>query len=189
MGVLLCERVHSVPESAPVTDWPLRLLLLAGLISILLFVFYLMWRRWKILTSQSEIRYEKVSEVAPESFVSAASISGLFLGTSPAGNWMLRVMTQDLGMRSRAICQWSPEGVLFLRQGASDVYVGMDLIQVINFGRGVAGTVRAKDSVLMIQWLLGDAIVQSGFRADTSEGHEDLMELQQHVERKLGRSS
>lgn len=181
--------VNSVPESAPVTDWPLRLLLVAGLIALLCIVFILMRRRWKLMTSKGEIEYQRIVQTAPHSFETGTSIPGLFLGTSPASNWMLRIMSQGLGVRSRATCQWTSEGVFFIRQGASDVYIDMSLILDVSFGRGVAGTVKAKESVLVIRWLLGEAILDSGFRADTSVGHHNLMELKNHVERKLGQRS
>ncbi len=178
--------VNSVPESAPVTDWPVRLLLVAGLIALLALIFYLMRRRWKLLTTRSEFSYLPVVENAPDSFVPTGVVAGLFLGTSPASNWMLRVMSQDLGVRSRATCQWSPDGLFFSRPGATDVYIDMGLVLNVGFGRGVAGTVRAKGSVLVIRWQLGEAILDSGFRADTSEGHQELMELEKYVEEKLG---
>ncbi len=178
--------VNSVPESAPVTDWPLRLLLVAGLIAILVLIFLLMRRRWKLLTAGGEGRHQAVVESAPESFVPTEVVPGLYLGTSPASNWMLRVMSQGLGVRSRATCQWAPEGLFFTRQGATDVYIDMSLVRDAGFGRGVAGTVRAKGSVLVIRWQLGEAILDTGFRADTSEGHHKLMELEKHVEKILG---
>lgn len=178
--------VNSVPESAPVTDWPLRILLVAGLIAFLCIVFMLMRRRWKSMTAKDEIEYQRVVQTAPHSFEPGTSIPGLFLGTSPASNWMLRVMSQDLGVRSRATCQWSPDGLFFSRPGATDVYIDMGLVLNVGFGRGVAGTVRAKGSVLVIRWQLGGAILDSGFRADTSEGHQELMELEKYVQEKLG---
>lgn len=178
-----------MPESAPVTDWPLRILLVLGMLAILLMVFYFMRRRWKNMTIASEVELPPIVQFPPESFAPLVTVPGLFLGTSPANNWMLRVMAEGLGVRSRATCQWSTEGVFFQREGASDVFIDMNAILGSGFGRGVAGTVRAKDSVLMIRWLLGEAILESGFRADTSEGHQFLMEFNHHVEQKLGHSS
>jgi hypothetical protein len=164
----------------------MRLLLVAGLIALLALIFYLMHRRWKLLTTQSEFSYPPVVENAPNSFVPTGVVAGLFLGTSPASNWMLRVMSQDLGVRSRATCQWSPDGLFFTRAGATDVYIDMGLVLNVGFGRGVAGTVRAKGSVLVIRWQLGEAILDSGFRADTSEGHQELVELENYLKEKLG---
>jgi hypothetical protein len=42
--------------------------------------------------------------------------------------------------------------------------------------RGVAGTVKAKDSVVVITWRLGDAVVDTGFRADESAGHRAVLD-------------
>lgn len=178
-----------MPESAPVTDWPLRILLVLAMLAILLMVFYFMRRRWKMMTIASEAEFEPIVQIPPDSFIPEATVSGLFLGTSPGSNWMLRVMSEGLGVKSRANCQWSSHGVFFQREGAPDLYIDMNCIVGTSFGRGVAGTVRAKDSVLVIRWLLGEAILDSGFRADTSEGHRSLMQFNNHVEQKLGHSS
>lgn len=159
------------------------------MIAILLVVFYLMRHRWKNMRRVSETELQPIVQFSPESFDPRANVSGLFLGTSPANNWMLRILSEDLGVRSRATCQWSSDGVFFQRNGAPDLYIDMSCILGSGFGRGVAGTVRAKGSVLVIRWLLGEAILDLGFRADTSEGHEFLMEFNDYVEQRLEQGS
>ena len=177
-----------MPESAPVTDWPMRLLLIGILLAMLAFVLYLLRRRWNRLTKESEARYSPITELAPEGFLPDESVSGLFLGTSPMGNWLQRVMSQGLGVRSRAVVQWAPEGIFISRSGETDIFIGRDHIVEAAFGRGVAGTVRSKDSVLVIRWKLGEAILDSGFRADTTEGHHKLEELSEQIAERSSRN-
>jgi hypothetical protein len=175
MGVFVFSSVlSSQPESAPVTDWPTRLLLMGIMIAILAIIFYLMRARWRRLTSESERGLPRINEVPTDSVLNTEPIPGVFLGTSPSGDWMRRVMAQGLGVRSRASLQWDNSGIFIERTGEADLFVGTPDIVGCEFGRGVAGTVRAKGSVLVITWKLGEAILDSGFRADNAIGHHIL---------------
>ncbi len=164
----------SEPQSAPVTDWPTRLLLIGIMLAILALIFFLIRARWRKLTRESENTLPKIKEVPPDSFTSCEPIAGMFLGTSPPGDWMRRVMAQGLGVRSRAQLQWNDTGIFIERAGEPNIYMGAADILGCEFGRGVAGTVRAKGSVLVITWKLGTEILVSGFRADTATGHHML---------------
>lgn len=162
------------PQSAPVTDWPVRLMLIGIMIAILAVIFYVMRARWRRLTRESEQTLPPINEVPTESVLIAEPIPGVFLGTSPSGDWMRRVMAQGLGVRSRASVQWDDSGIFVERTGEPNLFIGTPDIVCCEFGRGVAGTVRAKGSVLVVTWKLGEAILDSGFRADTAIGHQVL---------------
>lgn len=164
-------------ESAAVTNWPLRLLLVGIMLAVLVGVFYLMKRRWNRLKRDSEATLLPLTTNAPSGFVADISVEGLFIGTSPQGDWVRRVMAQGLGVRSRAQLQWGSMGIYIERVGETSFFIPRAHILDAQFGRGVAGTVRAKDSVLVFRWMLGDAVLDSGFRADTSEGHQQLTEI------------
>lgn len=182
MVVTLSETVRFLPESAPVTDWPLRLLLLTIMLVMIGLVLFQLRRRWVRLEQESEGIYPAPPTTAPAEFIPDVEVVGLFLGSSPVGQWMKKIMAHGLGVRSRATLLWAPRGVAFQRQGELNFFIGAEDILAAGFGRGVAGTVRAKDSVLVIRWKLGEAILDSGFRADTSEGHQALMQIQQMIE-------
>jgi hypothetical protein len=55
------------------------------------------------------------------------------------------------------------------------VFIPADAIAAVRLDSGVAGTVKAKDSVIVITWRLGDATVDTGFRADDSAGHANVL--------------
>jgi hypothetical protein len=40
----------------------------------------------------------------------------------------------------------------------------------------VAGTVRGRDSVIVLTWRLGEAVLDTGFRADRGEDHAALLD-------------
>lgn len=167
----------SAAESAAVTNWPLRLLLVGIMFAALAGVFYLMKRRWHRLKRDSEATMEPLITHIPGNFVAEIIIDGLFIGTSPQGDWIRRVMAQGLGVRSRAQLQWGSVGIYIERIGETSFFIPRAHILDAQFGRGVAGTVRAKDSVLVLRWMLGDVVLDSGFRADTSGGHLQLTEI------------
>jgi hypothetical protein len=72
---------------------------------------------------------------------------------------------------------WDPHGILFERSGASDVYITRTSLVEVTLGSGVAGTVRAKDSVVIFVWDLGTHRLATGVRADTAQGHQQLIGL------------
>lgn len=172
----------SAAESAAVTNWPLRLLLVGVMFALLALVFLQIKRRWDRLKAESEEIHIPLAEEVPENFAAHVLVDGLFIGTSPSGDWMRRVMSQGLGVRSRAQLQFDGTskggaGIYFDRVGESSFYVPIGQILDAQFGRGVAGTVRAKDSVFVVRWRLGEAILDTGFRADTSMGHQELIDI------------
>ena len=42
--------------------------------------------------------------------------------------------------------------------------------------RGVAGTVRSKDGMVVVTWRLGDRVVDTGFRADAAADHATVLD-------------
>ena len=42
--------------------------------------------------------------------------------------------------------------------------------------RGVAGTVRSKDGMVVVTWRLGDRVVDTGFRADATTDHATVLD-------------
>ena len=49
--------------------------------------------------------------------------------------------------------------------GAPDVFVTTESILSARVDSGVAGSVRSKESVIVVTWMLGDSTLDSGFRA------------------------
>ena len=166
-------------EQAQVTNWPVRIALVLIMIAIISVVLWAMRRGWRA-------RQRRQADIpAPHGVPDPSDtprstdnrgISGVYLGTATAGNWLDRIAVHGLGVRSRAEVDFSPAGITIERQGASSFFIPTaDVIQV-RTDRGVAGTVRAKDSVVVITWRLGEHEVDSGFRADDSTDHRTLLD-------------
>jgi hypothetical protein len=163
-----------------VTQWPLRLFLVTVMVLIILGVLLLMLRSWRKMRRGDRLGLSDLPAPmtdAPQGFVPSNEIEGLFLGTSVHGQWLSKVLIHDLGSRSRARVSWDPHGILIERSGASDVYIPRSSLVEVALGSGVAGSVRAKDSVVIFVWDLGDHRIATGVRADTVQGHQQLIGL------------
>ncbi len=64
-----------------------------------------------------------------------------------------------------------------MRSGASDLYIPRSCLVEVTLGSGVAGSVRAKERVVVFVWNLGEHRLATGVRADTAGGHKKLIEL------------
>jgi hypothetical protein len=162
-------------EAAQVTDWPTRLLLVAMMIALIAIVLWAIGRKWKRI--RTEAKPDMLITAAPLALTEVEPIKALFLGTSPAEQWMRKVNFHGLGVRSRCTISWLPQGVWFERVGEPNFFIDKSQLVDCAVGSGIAGTVRAKDSVIIFRWQLADLILDTGVRADTIEGHARLVAL------------
>lgn len=162
-------------EQAQVTNWPARLVLVAAMVLVIAAVLWGMRRGWLARQArQSDIPEPLALADAPD--LGDAAFGGLYLGTASAGDWLDRVAVHGLGVRSRADVRFSSAGIGFQRQGAASFFIpAADVVQV-RTDSGVAGTVRAKDSVIVVTWRLGSHLVDTGFRADDGSDHRTLLD-------------
>lgn len=161
-------------EQAAVTDWPLRIALVALFLGLIAWALYAMRRGWKArLARQAAVPAPIAS---PPSGWTAQEVHGLYVGTSRAGDWLDRIAVYGLGVRSRATLHWSFHqdtlSVWCEREGAPSFFIPD--VESVALGRGMAGTVRSSESVWILTWSLGDEKVETGFRADSTHDHERL---------------
>jgi hypothetical protein len=116
------------------------------------------------------------ADVPPAGALLSPPVEGLFAGTGSHGDWMDRLVVHDLGVRSRATIAWGQEGIWLDRQGARSVFIPASDVVGIRTDRGVAGTVRSKDGMVVVTWRLGDRVVDTGFRADASTDHATVLD-------------
>lgn len=167
-------------SSMEVTQWPLRLALVALMVLIILGVLLLMLRSWRKMRRGDRYGLFDLPAPmtqAPQGFMPGEEVEALFLGTSVHGQWLSKVLIHDLGTRSRARVSWDSSGILIERDGAADIYIPRTSLVELTLGSGVAGTVRAKDSVVIFVWNLGAHRIATGVRADTAQGHQQLIGL------------
>lgn len=164
------------PASAPVTQWPLRILLVLlvlGVIALVLLGMRSGWRR----------RARRQADVPPPPLPpdshadgSEGPVPGVFLGSTRHGDWLDRIVVHDLGVRSRATVEVGPAGVAFRREGARDVYVPAGWLRGAEAARAIAGKAYERGGVLVVTWDLGGRLVDTGFRADVAQEQRALRE-------------
>ena len=179
-GTLLAGAVASVStadyvEQAEVTDWPARLGLVVVVLALIALALWAMRRGW-VHRQQRQADVPPPADAPPADAVLGQPVAGLFAGTGTHGDWMDRVVVHDLGVRSRATIAWGPAGIWLDRQGARSVFIPSEDVVGVRADRGVAGTVRSKDGMVVVTWRLGDRVLDSGFRADASTNHATVLD-------------
>lgn len=165
------------PVSAPVTQWPLRLLLVLVVIAVIALVLVGMRRGWqRRARSQSDIGAPPAAPAALAS-VDIGPVPGVYLGSTTHGDWLDRVVVHDLGVRSRADVDSGPEGLLMRRQGAPAVFIPAGLMRGVGTARGIAGKAYERGGVLIVTWELDGRLVDTGFRADVADEQRHLLDV------------
>jgi hypothetical protein len=102
------------------------------------------------------------AQLGPASLTS----TGLYVGTAYASSWQDRVVHDGLGARADATAYLHPEGLLIDRRGTTPVFVPRPQWVGARLAPGLAGKVVGAGGLLVLQWRLGDAVLDTGFRAD-----------------------
>ena len=159
-------------EQASVTDWPARLALVALIAGLIALALWGMRRGWQGRVARHSSMAEPSAFDAPAS----SGVLGLYLGTSISGDWLDRVAVHELGVRSRASFHLVDGGVGIRRDGARSFLIPASAVRGVRTDRGVAGTVRGKDSVIVVTWMLADDVLDTGIRADDGADHAALLD-------------
>jgi hypothetical protein len=163
--------------SAPVTDWGPRMVLTFGVLAACLVALWLMWRSWQHKASRQRDLPSVVDVREPRDLSGAllGPLPGRYLATTRAGDWLDRVVVHGLGVPSRASLTVLPGGVLLDRQGADDVFVPRASLREVRLDRAIAGAVFEDGGVVVVSWQLGDAVVDTGFRAQEYTRHDEVV--------------
>ena len=164
------------PASAPVTQWPERIMLVLAMLAVIALVLLAMRAGWR---RRATLQQAYPAPALPPESMSApqgAPVPGVFLGTTHHGDWLDRVVVHDLGVRSRALAEVGVDGLALRREGARDLLIPPGDMRQASLGRGIAGKAYERDGVLVVTWDLGGRLVDTGFRADTAEGQQALLD-------------
>jgi len=162
-------------EQAEVTNWPARIGLVAAMLGLIALALWGMRRGW-MHRQQRQSDVPPPAEAPPVDVLLSEPVDGLFAGTGAHGDWMDRIVVHDLGVRSRSTIAWGPDGIAFERQGARSLFIPAAAVVGVRTDRGVAGTVRSKDGMVVVTWHLGDRVVDTGFRADAAADHATVLD-------------
>lgn len=162
-------------EQPGVSDWPMRLVLIAILVLVIAACLWAMRRGW-VNRKARQADVPEPPDHPPADAGLGRPIDGLFAGTGTNGDWLDRIVVHDLGIRSRARLSFGPGGIWLDREGARSVFIPAPDVVGVRADRGVAGTVRDRDGMIVVTWRLGPRVVDTGFRADAGEDHRTCLD-------------
>ncbi|MEY4323011.1 MAG: hypothetical protein RL410_792 [Actinomycetota bacterium] len=164
-----------MPNSLPVTNWPERIALTLAVVGFFVGAVLLMRRSWqKRATAQSGIT---APSFVPADFTPDFTVQGRYLASTAAGAWLTRIVAHQLGVPARCELAVGRDGIAFNREGAQPFFVPRSDLVDVRVDRAIAGRAFEKDGIAVITWRLGDVFVDSGFRADTGEGHMQVIKM------------
>ncbi|CAB4908303.1 unannotated protein [freshwater metagenome] len=158
-------------QSAAVTNWPMRLLLVAATLSVIAGLLALMRWGWKG-RERRQIDVSRPLPLPPHDAMFVIDVPGVYIGAARNGDWLDRIAVHGLGVRSRAALNVGEQGIWVERVHANSFFVPADEINRVSIDRDVAATVRSKDSVVVVTFALGATLVDFGFLADGDEGRD-----------------
>ena len=161
--------------SAEVTNWPARIALVLAMVAFIGVAFAGMRAGW-LRRQRRQAAIAAPLQEPPVSAVLPHAAEGLYVGAARSGDWLDRVAVHGLGVRSRAIAHVGGDGVWLERIGAPSVWLPRGSLAAARLDRGLAGTVRGADSVVVLTWLSADGLVDLGFRADSADGHRIVLD-------------
>ncbi len=105
--------------------------------------------------------------------VRQGAASGLYIGSAFATSWQDRVVVGELGLRAAGEIALYESGAVIERQGQSAVFIPTDALIDARLAEGLAGKVVGAGGLLVLRWRLGDAEIDSAFRADDKSIYVD----------------
>lgn len=143
---------------------------------VVLVLFALLWLGWRgRLRRQGG--YAQLPEVPADLSAPRLEVSGQYVVSTSAGDWLDRIAVHSLGVKSNADLSVYSEGVLIRRTGAADVFIPAASVTGVRLESGMAGKFVEKEGLVVISWLLGEAAVDTAFRTREAGQKTPLAEL------------
>ncbi|TQS41626.1 transporter [Cryptosporangium phraense] len=143
--------------------WTARILFTAAVLVVFGLIVLAARRAWKRRVAAHAdllpLPTGTVTDGIPES-------SGLYVGTTQAGEWQARVYAGDLANRAAATLHTGPEGVLIERDGAEPIFIPAESITGARLDAGLANKVVGGAGLLVVTWEQNGYALDTGFRAD-----------------------
>ncbi len=141
-------------------DWLVPVALSLSLIAV---IFLLIWLGWRGRTTRQSA-VGPLPELPADPGPQICAIEGQYVVTTSSGDWLDRIAVHGLGVKSNATASVHPTGVHVARTGAPDLFIPIDALDDVHFASGMAGKFVEKDGLVVIRWLLGTKLVDTGFR-------------------------
>jgi hypothetical protein len=163
-------------QSQPVTQWPARIGLTVGVVALLVAMGLLMRRGWQRRAARQTDLPPLPTAPAEWGQQLLPAMSGRYLATTTAGDWLDRIVAHGLGVPSRAELRLTRSGLEVSRPAAADFFVPTHQLKDARLDRAIGGHVVEDAGVLVITWQHGDRLLDSGFRADRPDLHPEWVD-------------
>jgi len=107
----------------------------------------------------------------------AFTLTGTYVSTTTAGQFLDRVVAHGLGPRAAAELAVHPSGLVLSRDGADPLFVPAADVVGLGDSAGMAGKVLARPEILLIRWRAGDTVLDTGFRPGSRADRADVPAL------------
>jgi hypothetical protein len=150
----------------------IRTLLVLGCVALVLLALAGMWLGWRNRARRQA--YLPTLPALPDDLgAPSLSSTGLYVGTTFASSWQDRVVHEGLGTRAHGCATLYATGLVIERDGAEPVFVPKADLVDVRLAAGLAGKVMGDGGLLVARWRLGDAELDTGFRADDKSSYPD----------------
>lgn len=164
--------LHVAGYTAPqhVTRWGLRIALTVTVLIVIVLALVGMRRGWQNKAKRQEAIPEPATIPSGEAHELADRVEGTYLASTTADQWLDRIVVHSLGVPSKAVVTVRADGIAFEREGEPDFFIAKADVTAVRLDRGIAGEVYEAGSVLIVTWRLGDVVLDTGFRAQLTQG-------------------
>ncbi len=159
--------------SRQVTQWGARLGLTVALLAVVAGIYLLAWRGWQRRARQQSQLPPLLSAPDEPGTPLLLPLVGRYYGSTRAGDWLDRIVVHGLGVRSPATLTLTTEGLQVDRGGAPSFFIPTLALRGARRETGLAGKVLPAGGLLVVTWQHGDWLLDSGFRGEHPQQHED----------------
>ena len=110
--------------------------------------------------------------------------TGLYVGTTFAGSWQDRVLHERLGERAAADAVLHDAGLVIDREGSDAIFLPAPAWVGARLAPALAGKDMGEGGLLVVRWRLGEAELDTGFRADDKSNYPKWV---QEINKRVGR--
>ncbi|MDJ0320067.1 hypothetical protein [Pseudarthrobacter sp. PS3-L1] len=156
--------------------------LVSGLFTLVLVVVALglIWLGWRNrLKRQSDVA--ALPALPEDPGTAMASSEGQYVSSTTAGDWLDRIAVHSLGIRTNATLSVHPDGVLYLRSGAPDIFIPASQLTGVRKDSGMTGKFVEKDGLVIVSWILGTHELDTGFRSRSSTDRDSIFDALQEL--------
>jgi hypothetical protein len=151
---------EQLSEQAQVTDWPVRMLLVAATAAVIALALLALRRGWRNRAKRQDLSLPPVPAELLTGTDESPATEGSYIGTIEQGRLLERVVAG--GARSRADVVVAPAGVLIAKHGDPPLFITRGAITGLSTSPGMLQRYFGRHGLLMIDWVWADKPVTTG---------------------------